>query len=85
MQVLLYTIIGAGYTLFLAIVILLVRTYWRTREVGFIWLGAAALAWPLLARLLESGLRFERHKLRRSSMFRSKLSPSRSCWLLCFI
>jgi hypothetical protein len=59
MQIVVYTVIGAGYTLFLAIAILLVRTYRRTREIGFIWLGAAVLVWPLLGRLIESRLRFD--------------------------
>jgi hypothetical protein len=36
-----------------AIVILLARKYLRTREVGFIWLGAAAVIWPLMSRLLD--------------------------------
>ena len=41
-----------------AIVILLARKYLRTREVGFIWLGAAVVIWPLMSRLLDSGKRF---------------------------
>ena len=40
-----------------AIVILLARKYLRTREVGFIWLGAAVVVWPLVSRLLEAGER----------------------------
>ena len=59
MQLVLYGIIGAGYALVLTIAILLVRTYRRTHEVGFIWLGAAVLIWPLLGRLVESRLRFD--------------------------
>ena len=58
MQVLLYALIAAGYVLYLVIAILLVRTYRRTNDVGFIWLGTAVLVWPVVARLLESALRF---------------------------
>ena len=41
-----------------AIVILLARKYLRTRDVGFIWLGAAVVVWPLLSRLLDLGKQF---------------------------
>ena len=52
MQVLLYLLIATGYVLFVAVAILLVRTYHRTHDIGFVWLGAAVLVWPVLARLL---------------------------------
>jgi hypothetical protein len=52
MPVLLYTLIAVGYILFFAVAILLVQTYLRTRDVGFIWLGVAVLVWPLVARFL---------------------------------
>src|SRR5262245_54384296 len=52
MQVLLYTLIAAGYVLFLIVAVLLVRTYQRTREIGFLWLGAAVLVWHLVGRFL---------------------------------
>jgi hypothetical protein len=41
-----------------AIVILLARKYLQTREVGFIWLGAAVVIWPLASRVLDWGKRF---------------------------
>ena len=50
MQLLLYTLIATGYVMYLAVAILLVQTYRRTRDVGFIWLGVAVLVWPLVAR-----------------------------------
>ena len=53
MLVLLNALIAAGYGLFVAVAILLVRTYRRTRAVGFIWLGVAVLVWPLAARPLR--------------------------------
>jgi hypothetical protein len=42
----------------LAIVILLARKYLRTRDIGFIWLGLAAVIWPVMSRLLDWGKRF---------------------------
>lgn len=38
---------------YLAIAVLLVRKYMHTREVGFIWLGVAAVIWPVASRLLD--------------------------------
>jgi hypothetical protein len=58
MRVLLYSLIASGYTLTLILVVLLVRTYRRTHDSGFIWLGVAVLVWPLAARLLWAGLGF---------------------------
>jgi hypothetical protein len=43
--------------LHLAIAVILVRRYIRTRDVGFIWLGVAVVIWPLVSRLLELGER----------------------------
>lgn len=45
----------AAVFLQLAIVIVLVRTYLRTRNVGFVWLGVAVVIWPLVAGLLAWG------------------------------
>jgi hypothetical protein len=39
--------------LHLAIAVILIREYVRTRDVGFVWLGMAVVIWPLLTRLLE--------------------------------
>jgi hypothetical protein len=56
MRLLLYGLIASGYTLTLILAVLLVRTYRRTHDIGFIWLGVAVLVWPLAARLLWAGL-----------------------------
>jgi hypothetical protein len=42
----------------LAIVFLLARKYLRTRDVGFLWLGAAVVIWPVVSRLLDWGKHF---------------------------
>ena len=52
MPFLLYSLIAIGYALYLGFAILLIRTCRRTREIGFVWLGAAVLVWPVVARLL---------------------------------
>jgi hypothetical protein len=43
--------------LHLAIAVVLVRKYLRTRDVGFVWLGVAVVVWPIVSRLLELGER----------------------------
>jgi hypothetical protein len=40
----------------LALAIVLVRKYLRTRDIGFVWLGVAGVIWPLVSGLLVSGL-----------------------------
>lgn len=40
-----------------AIAVLLVRKYLLTRDVGFIWLGAAVLVWPVVSHLLLDPLK----------------------------
>jgi hypothetical protein len=47
----------AALVLTLAIAIILVRQYLRTRNIGFVWLGAAVVIWPLISRLLALGER----------------------------
>ena len=44
--------------LHLAIGVIPVQKYLRTRDVGFVWLGAAFVIWPLVSRLLQQGDRF---------------------------
>ena len=39
----------------LAIVVVLVRTFLRTRDAGFVWLGAAVVIWPFVSGLLDAG------------------------------
>src|ERR1017187_8343919 len=41
-----------------AIVVVLVRKFVRTRDVGFVWLGAAVVIWPFASTLLDAGGRF---------------------------
>lgn len=46
-------LVGAVIVLsYLAIALLLVREYLRTRNVGVIWLAAAVIVWPFVSRLL---------------------------------
>jgi hypothetical protein len=40
----------------LALAIVLLRKYLRTRDIGFVWLGLAGVIWPLVSGLLVSGL-----------------------------
>jgi len=42
----------------LAIIVVLVRTFLRTRDIGFVWLGAAVVVWPFVSSLLDAGGRF---------------------------
>jgi hypothetical protein len=49
MHVLMNALIAAAYLLFVAVAILLVRSYRRTHAIGFIWLGVAVLVWPFAA------------------------------------
>lgn len=37
----------------IAIAVVIVRKYLRTRDIGFVWLGAALIIWPLSANLLN--------------------------------
>src|ERR1700723_864310 len=46
----------AIFVLYFAIVAVAVRGYFRTRNVGFIWLGIGALIWALLFALVEHQL-----------------------------
>jgi hypothetical protein len=41
--------------LYVAIAVILLRRYLRTRDIGFVWLGFALVAWPLVSRLLGAG------------------------------
>ena len=48
-------LVALALVLHLAIAVVLVRKYLRTRDVGFVWLGLAVVIWPLVSRLLEHG------------------------------
>jgi hypothetical protein len=52
------TILGvSALLLHLAIAVILLRKFMRTRDVGFIWLGVAVVIWPLVSKLLDAGER----------------------------
>ncbi len=51
--VLSYVLAALVVILYLAIAIVLVRKYIRTRDVGLIWLGVALVLWPVLSSLLD--------------------------------
>ena len=48
-------LVAVGLVLHLAIAVVLVRKYLRTRDVDLVWLGVAVVIWPLVSRLLEHG------------------------------
>jgi hypothetical protein len=41
--------------LHIALPVALVRKYWLTRDVGFVWLGVAVVIWPLVSQVLRYG------------------------------
>jgi len=43
------------WVLYLALAVVLVRKYLRTRDAGFVWLGVAVVIWPLVSRFLDHG------------------------------
>jgi hypothetical protein len=50
-------LVGIALVLYLAIAVVIVRKYLRTRDVGFVLLGAAVVIWPLASGLLQHGER----------------------------
>jgi hypothetical protein len=48
---------AVAIVLHLAIAIVLLRKYLRTRDIRLIWLGVAVVVWPLVSRLLNVGER----------------------------
>jgi len=64
--------------LYLPIVIMLVRKYLRTRDVGFAWLGAVVVAWPVLSLLFGYGqtVLLDRIRHRESVLFPFSLAES---------
>ncbi len=58
--------------LYAAVAVILVRKYVRTRDVGFVWLGVAVVAWPLASLLLRFG---ERDVVDRVFHHRSVIYP----------
>ena len=49
-------LLASAVLLHVVIAAILVRQYLRTRDVAFIWLGAAVVVWPLVSQLLEAGV-----------------------------
>jgi len=50
-------LIAATLLLHLAIALILMRTYLRTRDAAFIWLGGAVVIWPFVSNALNAGER----------------------------
>jgi hypothetical protein len=50
-----YILAGLTLLCYVAIVALLARQYFRTRDFGLIWLAAAVVVWPLVSRMLQAG------------------------------
>lgn len=46
-------LIVSALLLHVAIAVVLVRRYLRTRDAGLIWLGIAVVVWPLVSRMLQ--------------------------------
>jgi|HubBroStandDraft_4_1064222.scaffolds.fasta_scaffold275914_1 hypothetical protein len=51
----LYILAGLTLLCYIAIVALLVRQYFRTRDVGLVWLAVAVVVWPFVSRMLQAG------------------------------
>jgi len=49
------TFLVVALVLHVAIAVILVRQYLRTRDVAFVWLGVAVVIWPGVSRVLEAG------------------------------
>jgi hypothetical protein len=51
----LYILAGLTVICYLAIVALLARQYFRTSDLGLIWLAIAVVIWPFVSRMLQTG------------------------------
>jgi len=51
----LYVLAGITLICYVAIVALLARQYFRTRDLGLIWLAVAVVLWPFVSRMLQTG------------------------------
>ena len=52
-----FTLVVLQIGLAVAIIVALIRKYLRTRDVGFVWLGVAAVIWPFASGFLAASLR----------------------------
>jgi hypothetical protein len=52
-----YVLAVLALLLHVAIAIVLIAKYRRTRDIGFLWLGIAVVVWPLVSRVLDFGVR----------------------------
>jgi hypothetical protein len=41
--------------MYVALTAILIRRYWQTRDIGFVWLSAALIIWPLLSSVADRG------------------------------
>jgi hypothetical protein len=88
-----YVLFALLIALYLPIAILPVRKYLRTRDVGFAWLGATILAWPLLSLLFAYGQRvlMDRIGARESVFFpfslveRGEMTPGEAIMYLAYV
>jgi hypothetical protein len=58
-------LVALAVLLHVAIAIVLLRKYIRTRDIAFIWLGGAVVIWPLISGLLELSGRYFIDRLAR--------------------
>jgi hypothetical protein len=63
MQFLIYAEVTVGWTLLLVVPTLFARAYWRTRDVGFIWLAIATFVWPFMTVPAHDVLAYVAHRL----------------------
>lgn len=57
-----FTVVIVQVVLAVAIAVVLVRKYLHTRDIGFIWLGIAAVVWPFVSGFLAECLRMLIHR-----------------------
>jgi hypothetical protein len=55
--IMMYVLEALNLVVYLAIVVIFIRMYFRTRDVGFLWLGVAVIVWPYVSGLLQAGER----------------------------
>ena len=60
-----YVFAGSALILYLAIALVLIQKYRRTRDAGFVWLGIAVIVWPLAANVITWGERVAIDRLAR--------------------
>lgn len=61
-----YIFAGLFVLLYVAVAVVLIVTWLRTRDTGIAWLGIAVVIWPLIVRLLSWGENIEVRRLVRN-------------------